>query len=66
VWKDAGTVLAMLWNRLAAARSRVARGLVNDALIAITARSIGAAVVTRNEKDFRLIRELRPFNLEIV
>ncbi len=38
----------------------------NDALIALTARSIGAAVVTRNEKDFRLVREVRIFNLEIV
>src|SRR5213078_5118011 len=66
VWKDAGAVLATLWNRLPAARSRVARGLVNDALIALTARSIGAAVVTRNEKDFRLVREVRTFNLEIV
>ena len=66
VWKDAGTVLATLWSRLPAARSRVARGLVNDALIALTARSIGAGVVTRNEKDFRLIREIRPFHLEIV
>jgi len=37
----------------------------NDALIALTARSIGAAVVTRNE-DFRLVREVRTFNLEIV
>jgi predicted nucleic acid-binding protein len=44
----------------------VARGLLNDALIAFTARSIGAAVVTRNEKDFNLIREVRPFHLEIV
>ena len=66
VWKDAGTVLASLWSRLPAARTRVARGLVNDALIALTACSIGAGVVTRNERDFRLIREIRPFDLEIV
>jgi len=66
VWKDAGMGLSMLWNRLPAVRSRVARGLVNDALIALTARSIGAAVVTRNERDFRLIRGIRPFDLEIV
>lgn len=66
VWKDAGTILATLWNRLPAFRSRVARGLVNDALIALSARSIGAAVVTRNEKDFCLIREVRPFHLEVV
>ncbi len=43
VWKDAGTVLAVLWVRFPAARSRVAAGLANDVLIALTARSIGAA-----------------------
>jgi predicted nucleic acid-binding protein len=66
VWKDTGRVLATLWNHLPAFRSRLARGLVNDALIALSARSIGAAVVTRNEDDFRLIREVHPFHLEIV
>ncbi len=56
----------MLWDRLPAFRSRVPRGLVNDALIALSSRSIGAAVVTCNEKDCRIIRDVRPFRLEIV
>jgi len=66
VWKDAGAVLAGLWTRLPAARSRVARGLGNDVLIALTARSIGATVITRNGRDFRLVQQVRPFELEVV
>ena len=38
-------------------------GLANDALIAMSARSIGAIVVTNNKKDFELIRECRPFDV---
>ncbi len=59
VWKHAGMVLSMLWNRLPAVRSRVARGLVNDALIALTARSIGAAVVTPRPRARRRGRRAR-------
>lgn len=66
VWTDAGIVLATLWTRFPAARSRVAAGLANDVLIALTARSVGAAVVTRNGRDFRLVQEVWPFQLEVV
>lgn len=37
--------------------------LANDALIAMSARSAGAFVVTNNRKDFELIREIRPFDV---
>jgi hypothetical protein len=30
-------------------------------LIALSARSIGATVVTQNERDFRAIQTIRPF-----
>ena len=40
--------------------------LVNDVLIALSARSIGATVVTNNMRDFAAIREVRPFELTIV
>jgi predicted nucleic acid-binding protein len=66
VWKDAGIALATLWARVPAARSRIAAGLANDVLIALTARSIGAALVTRNGRDFRLVQEVRAFELEVV
>lgn len=40
--------------------------LVNDVLIALSARSIGATVVTSNARDFAAIREVRPFKLTVV
>jgi len=40
--------------------------IVNDVLIALSARAAGATVVTRNERDFRVIESIRPFRLEIV
>jgi predicted nucleic acid-binding protein len=40
--------------------------LVNDVLIALSARRIGATVITQNEKDFEAIRELQPFSLMVV
>ncbi len=49
--------------------SRVVDGdqeLVNDLLIALSARSIGAAVVTSNVRDFGAMSEVRRFPLIIV
>jgi predicted nucleic acid-binding protein len=40
--------------------------LVGDVLIALSARAIGAVVITQNERDFRAIQSVRPFSLEIV
>jgi len=39
--------------------------IVNDVLIALSARSIGATVVTQNERDYRAIESVRPFRLSI-
>lgn len=39
--------------------------IVNDVLIALSARSIGATVVTQNERDYRAIEKVRPFRLAI-
>jgi predicted nucleic acid-binding protein len=36
-----------------------------DVLIALTARSHGARLVTTNRTDFELIREYRDFKLEV-
>lgn len=43
--------------------SRKIEGLVNDTLIVMSARSVGAFVVTNNRKDFELIRKIRPFDV---
>ena len=40
--------------------------IVGDVLIALSARSIGATVVTQNERDYRAIQAVRPFQLVIV
>ncbi len=40
--------------------------IANDVLIALSARSIGATVVTLNERDYGAIARIRPFLLRIV
>jgi predicted nucleic acid-binding protein len=62
VWLDSARVVA----QLAAAKgydNRKVRDLSFDALIALTARSIGATVVTLNRQDFEEIRSYRRFRL---
>lgn len=62
-WTDAGDLLASLARREPGFRSRI-RGLWNDVLIALSARQIGAAVVTENLRDFALLRRYVGFELE--
>ena len=57
----AGPVLRRL--KLAGREVRSA-SLVNDVLIALGARTIGATVVTANLSDFEAIRQIEPFALE--
>jgi len=64
-YEDAGHVL----RALQASRGYRAAGspsLVHDVLIALSARAIGATVVTGNARDFTAIREIRPFKLIVV
>jgi predicted nucleic acid-binding protein len=64
VFAEAGETL----RRLQAERGYNLRSasLVGDVLIALSARAVGAVVVTQNEPDFRAIQSVRPFRLEIV
>jgi predicted nucleic acid-binding protein len=62
VYEDAGHVL----RESRGYRVRGSPSLVNDVLIALSARSIGATVVTSNARDFAAIREIRPFKLTVV
>ena len=39
--------------------------IVTDVLIALSARSIGATVVTQNEGDYRAIQAVRAFQLQV-
>jgi predicted nucleic acid-binding protein len=58
--------VATLFEKIPQVRSKLSRGLLNDILIALSGRSIGATVVTRNGEDFRLIQQYRAFLLEII
>jgi len=53
-WVDQGKVLASVGFEQAGFRSRLP-GLQNDVLIALSARRIGATIVTENPRDFALI-----------
>jgi predicted nucleic acid-binding protein len=66
VWKEAAAVVATLFDKVPQLRSKISRGLLHDILIALSGRSIGATVVTRNGVDFRLIQQYRPFALETI
>jgi predicted nucleic acid-binding protein len=61
VFDRAGSLLRKL--RLAGRDVRSA-SFVNDLLIALSAKMIGAAVVTANVTDFEAIRDVEPFVLE--
>ena len=41
-------------------------GIVNDVLIALSARSIGAIVLTQNARHYEAIQAVRPFQLVVV
>lgn len=66
VWKEAGHLVAAIFESTPQFRSKLNQGLLNDILIALSARSIGASVVTGNVEDFRLIQRFRAFNLEAI
>lgn len=66
VWKEAAAVVATVFEKVPQLRSKILHGLLNDILIALSGRAIGATVVTRNGEDFRLIQQYRPFTLEVI
>jgi predicted nucleic acid-binding protein len=62
-WNDAGDVLSRIARREPAFRTKI-RGLWNDTLIALSARQIGATLVTENVRDFTLLRRYVRFEVE--
>lgn len=64
VFDEAGDALRSLQQR--GVRVEASHSIVNDVLIALSARSIGATVVSQNERDFRAIQAVRPFELRVV
>ena len=65
MYQEAGEVLRRLQESLGYTLAS-AHGLANDVLIALSARSIGALVITQNDRDFVAIQKIRPFKLSIV
>ncbi len=59
-WFLCGEIMMKLRRDRRIDRERV-KGLLADILIALSARGKGAVLVTRNEKDFKLIREVYDF-----
>jgi predicted nucleic acid-binding protein len=65
VFADAGEALRRLQTDKDF-RIETSHSIVADVLIALSARSIGATVVTQNERHYRAIQAVRPFQLAII
>lgn len=63
-WLESGRLLGRIRTVAGAAPPQL-RDLHFDVLIALTARSHGARLITSNRRDFELIRRHRHFDLEI-
>jgi predicted nucleic acid-binding protein len=64
-WERTGELLSAIRQGNSDLRSRV-ETLWNDGLIAVSARQVGATVVTHNARDFELLRRYLPFELHIL
>ncbi len=64
-WLKASEVVTAIEQRDRAWRSKLP-ALLNDILIALCARQVGAMVITYNQGDFRLIRRHLGFSLRIL
>ena len=64
-WVDASEIVTAIEERDEGWRSKLP-ALVNDVLITLSARRIGATLLTHNREDFRLIRRHRDFSLRVL
>ena len=64
-WRDTGNLIARIFREQPSSRSKLSH-LVADCLIALSARTIGAIVHTRNRSDFELIRRFHHFSLVVL
>lgn len=64
-WKVAGAILAKVLEDRPDLKSKLP-GLVNDCLLALSARSLGATLYTRNRDDFVLLQSVRSFSLVVI
>ena len=61
-WKDAGKIIAQSTRKEPGRKSKTQQ-MLNDILLALSARRIGAEFFTFNREDFELIRRYRSFSL---
>jgi len=59
-WFLSGEIMMKLRRDKKIDRERI-KGLLADILIAVSVRDAGAVLITKNEKDFKLIREVYDF-----
>lgn len=64
-WIEASEIVAAIEAKGRAWRSKLP-ALLNDILIALCARRIGATLITYNKEDFRLIHRHKDFSLRIL
>jgi predicted nucleic acid-binding protein len=64
-WKDAGKIIARITRREPALKSKTQQ-VLNDILLALSARRIGADFYTFNRADFELIRRHSSFSLKVL
>ncbi len=64
-WLETGRLLSKIRNARKDLHTKTPR-LMNDGLIAMSARRIGAMVYTSNANDFELMAKYRDFQFEIV
>jgi predicted nucleic acid-binding protein len=64
-WKRAGKLVAMITRR-EPGRKRKVQQMLNDILLALSARRIGGDLYTLNRDDFRLIHRYQPFSLKLL
>ena len=64
-WKDTGDMLAKALTMRPDLKNKLPT-LVNDCLLALSARSIGSTLYTRNRDDFMVLKRLRAFNLVVI
>jgi predicted nucleic acid-binding protein len=64
-WKEAGSTLAAILRVRSELKAKLPF-LLNDCLLALSARSLGATLYTRNREDFVLLQKIRSFSLVVV
>jgi predicted nucleic acid-binding protein len=64
-WKEAGKLVARATQKETSRKSKVQQ-MLNDILLALCARHIGADLFTFNREDFQLIQRYKAFSLKVL